>query len=144
MQLMTINRILCVASLKLLQSYLRGTLTKEEFQEKAEEMRATCQSEIMTSGAVQKLAQLVGDKPMLPSACNGGNCCGMHRWGTGGMKESEDNCEGWQLMSLAVDSGAAETVIPYDLISGHGIHETESSRAVNAKPRGLMIGTPSY
>ena len=33
----------------------------------------------------------------------------------------------WQLLELAVDSGAAETVIPHDLVLGHPIVETEAS-----------------
>ena len=35
---------------------------------------------------------------------------------------------GWQKVSMAVDSGAAETVIPHTLVAGHPIFETEASR----------------
>ena len=35
----------------------------------------------------------------------------------------------WQRLSVAVDSGAAETVIPYNLIGGHAIMETDASRS---------------
>ena len=34
----------------------------------------------------------------------------------------------WQLLSVAVDSGAAETVIPYNLIKGYPVRETDASR----------------
>ena len=34
----------------------------------------------------------------------------------------------WQKIALAVDSGAAETVIPHDLVISHQIMETEASR----------------
>ena len=36
--------------------------------------------------------------------------------------------DGWQKVSMAVDSGAAETVIPHTLVTGHPIRETEASR----------------
>ena len=35
----------------------------------------------------------------------------------------------WQLLSVAVDSGAAETVIPYSLIKGYPVKETEASKS---------------
>ena len=37
--------------------------------------------------------------------------------------------DGWQLLSMAVDSGAAETVIPHRLVSQHPVRETRASRA---------------
>ena len=36
--------------------------------------------------------------------------------------------EGWQKISMAVDSGAAETVIPHTLVTAHPIRETDASR----------------
>ena len=36
--------------------------------------------------------------------------------------------DGWQRISLAIDSGAAETVIPHKLVMGHPIHETSASK----------------
>ena len=36
--------------------------------------------------------------------------------------------QGWQKVSVAVDSGAAETVIPHTLVMGHPIMETDASR----------------
>ena len=36
---------------------------------------------------------------------------------------------GWQLLSVAIDSGAAETVIPHTLITSYPVEETEKSRA---------------
>ena len=35
---------------------------------------------------------------------------------------------GWQLLSIIIDSGAAETVIPHKLIQGYKIQETKDSR----------------
>ena len=35
---------------------------------------------------------------------------------------------GWQLLSVAIDSGAAETVIPHRLVGQHPVRATESSR----------------
>ena len=35
----------------------------------------------------------------------------------------------WQLLSVAVDSGAAETVIPHKLVTSHGVIETDASRS---------------
>ena len=36
--------------------------------------------------------------------------------------------EGWQLLSMAIDSGAAETIIPHRLVSQHPLRETNASR----------------
>ena len=36
---------------------------------------------------------------------------------------------GWQMITMAVDSGAAETVIPHTLVMGHLIMETEASKS---------------
>ena len=37
--------------------------------------------------------------------------------------------DGWQRISMAVDSGAAETVIPHKLVTSYEIQDTEASRA---------------
>ena len=36
--------------------------------------------------------------------------------------------DGWQLLSMAIESGAAETIIPYRLVSQHPLRETDASR----------------
>ena len=36
---------------------------------------------------------------------------------------------GWQMITMAVDSGAAETVIPHTLVMGHPIMETAASKS---------------
>ena len=36
--------------------------------------------------------------------------------------------DSWRLMSVAIDSGAAETVIPHRLVTQHQLHETNASR----------------
>ena len=36
--------------------------------------------------------------------------------------------DGWQLLSVAIDSGAAETVIPHRLVGQHPLRDTESAR----------------
>ena len=42
-------------------------------------------------------------------------------------QEFEDT-EGWQRLSIIIDSGAAETVIPYKQIKGYAVQETEDSK----------------
>ena len=46
-----------------------------------------------------------------------------------GKRDIFTRTDGWQLLSIAIDSGAAETVIPHTLITGYPIEETEKSRA---------------
>ena len=46
-----------------------------------------------------------------------------------GRDKSWERRDGWQLLSIAIDSGAAETVIPHTLITGYPVEETQKSRA---------------
>ena len=43
------------------------------------------------------------------------------------LKQANTDAKEWQVLSLAVDSGAAESVIPHLLINEHPIRETEAS-----------------
>ena len=54
-------------------------------------------------------------------------CC----WAFGGysLNEVGKTQDGWQLLSMAIDSGAAETVIPHRLVSQHLLKETNASRS---------------
>ena len=44
------------------------------------------------------------------------------------MNEVGKTHDGWQLLSMAIDSGAAETVIPHRLVSQHLLKDTDASR----------------
>ena len=43
-------------------------------------------------------------------------------------KQKSQDIGGWQLLSIIIDSGAAETVIPYKQIKGYKVQETEDSK----------------
>ena len=43
-------------------------------------------------------------------------------------KQKSQDTGGWQLLSIIIDSGAAETVIPYKQIKGYKVKETEDSK----------------
>ena len=43
------------------------------------------------------------------------------------LKQAKTDAKEWQVLSLAEDSGAAESVIPHLLINEHPIRETEAS-----------------
>ena len=43
-------------------------------------------------------------------------------------KQTSQDTGGWQLLSIIIDSGAAETVIPYKQIKGYKVQETEDSK----------------
>ena len=46
------------------------------------------------------------------------------------VKNAAEKCEGeWALMSLAIDSGAAETVIPHTMVTEYPVVETPKSTA---------------
>ena len=51
-------------------------------------------------------------------------------WAFGGpqLNEVGVGADGWQLLSVAIDSGAAETVIPHRLVGQHPLRDTEASR----------------
>ena len=48
--------------------------------------------------------------------------------------------DGWQLLSGAIDSGAAEVVIPHRLVGQHPLRDTEASR--NGKCYASATGQP--
>ena len=50
-------------------------------------------------------------------------------WTVDGYELNEHNMieDGWQLLSIAIDSGAAETVIPHRLATQHRMLETDAS-----------------
>ena len=73
---------------------------------------------------------LVSDKPQLATATGPRGptgCC----WAFGGysLNEVGKTQDRWQLLSMAIDSGAAETVIPHRLVSQHPLKETNASRS---------------
>ena len=90
----------------------------EDFKARANMMRRECNAErasinqqhVPTNNDDKKM--LINDRPvhLMPTIAS--------------VSESE-----WQLLSLAVDSGAAETVIPHMLVQGHPIRETDASRS---------------
>ena len=63
-------------------------------------------------------------------------------WAFGGpqLNEVGVGADGWQLLSVAIDSGAAETVIPHRLVCQHPIKDTEASR--NGKCDASATGQP--
>ena len=70
------------------------------------------------SSSSQYARVLMADKPLLATTTGPGGptgCC----WAFGGysLNEVGKTQDGWQLLSMAIDSGAAETVIPHRLIS---------------------------
>ena len=83
-------------------------IANKDWLEAANLKRMQCQAEI-ESGKATKV--LYGERPInaIPNA--------------------ETKRNGYQILSIAVDSGAAETVIPHDLVRHHRIHETDDSRA---------------
>ena len=86
---------------------------KQQFAEDAEKIRATCMAERAAAEASQGLNNvrtLVEDKPVNQ------------------INEVATSHEGWQLLSMAVDSGAAETVIPHRLVTQHPIMPTRDSQ----------------
>ena len=112
--------------------------TPAEFKAEAERVRAICiaerleaESSSTKTDTQHSLAPpvLLADKPMA-ELDRMGPC-----WAFGcshGMPQLNElgktRC-GWQLMSVAIDSGAAETVIPHKLVSQHPIMETKASRS---------------
>lgn len=88
-------------------------LDDEDFQDKAENIRKECYSERSKSEARVTLHH---DRPI----------CAVPQQAEEPWKSW---CPGWQYLSLTVDSGAAETVIPHMLVQDHPIHETQASRS---------------
>ena len=81
---------------------------KEEWMKTADEIRRNCYDDI---GMSRPTTRLHGERPVKQLA------------------QASTIDQGWQVLSIAVDSGAAETVVPYKLIRNHPIHETEASRS---------------
>ena len=84
-----------------------------EFNHRADEVRRECLAErgdLNSEHNVNRCQRLCADRPLnaVPAARVQG--------------------EEWQILSLAVDSGAAETVIPHMLVQDHPIRDTEASR----------------
>ena len=90
-----------------------GNELDEDFHDKAENIRKECYSERSKSEARVTLHH---DRPIcaVPQQVE-------EPW--------KSWCPGWQYLSLTVDSGAAETVIPHMLAQDHPIHETQASRS---------------
>ena len=92
------------------------------FEEKAELVRNECMAERI---ALEK--EKTGDgKPM--TLCNEGPLCDINSYANNSV-HAQYGPNNWQRVSMAVDSGAAETVIPYKLVRSYPIRETEASRA---------------
>mgnify|MGYP001146710354 FL=1 len=89
-----------------------------DFNERANMMRRECHAERTDHGQHQEpkndknQQMLFNDRPInvMPSISS--------------VNEGE-----WQFLSLAVDSGAAETVIPHLMVQSHPIRETDASRS---------------
>ena len=97
----------------------------------AERIRMACLAERLAdeAGSSSQYARvLVAGKPLLATGPGGPTGC---RWAFGGysLNEVGKNQDGWQLLSMAIDSGAAETVIPHRLVSQHPLKETNASRS---------------
>ncbi len=91
-----------------------GHIAPLSFQERADAMRLECHADRAASQQAANMQVLHHDRPInaLPQA----------------MAPAQRDGR-WQLLSVAVDSGAAETVIPHKLVTSHPIHETDASRA---------------
>jgi len=88
-------------------------LDKEEFQMRAEYIRDECKKEREAASERQPLR-------------HGNSLCTMQQTST---RPWSTWCPGWQYLSLTVDSGAAETVIPHMLVQDHPIMETQASKS---------------
>ena len=92
----------------------------DEFKARAEDIRQACHQEraaLLQAQAPQPADQqrLYNDRPL----------CAVPQ-----TSEPWKNwMPGWQYLSLTVDSGAAETVIPHMLVKSHPIQETQASRS---------------
>ena len=88
-----------------------GHLCPLTFKEQAMLAREQCKAEREMAETVEPTQIMPGDRPINE------------------LKNEEKVYEqGWQRVSMAVDSGAAETVIPHTLVTGHPIRETDASR----------------
>ena len=83
----------------------------EELKSEAILIREQCLAELQAEEVSSAVKPLCHDRPVRALA------------------EAKTIEEGWQILSIAIDSGAAETVIPFKQIKNHKIYETEASRA---------------
>ena len=100
-----------------------------EFKDEAERVRAMCMAERAElesrhTGNSSSPPVLLTDKPVETPT---GPCWAFSDPSVQ-LNELGMTTGGWQLLSMAVDSGAAETVIPHTLVTGHPIRETDASR----------------
>ena len=96
---------------KLIGGVLATVAEKEDFLDKAEEIRRDCQRERQVHAPATPLR---------------------HECPINAMNNSEEWAQwypGWQYLALTVDSGAAETVIPHMLVKDHPIYETTASKS---------------
>ena len=101
-----------------------------EFKDEAERVRAMCMAERAElesrhTGNSSSPPVLLTDKPVETPT---GPCWAFSDPSVQ-LNELGMTTGGWQLLSMAVDSGAAETVIPHRLVSQYPIRETEASKA---------------
>ena len=89
-----------------------ANVTNEEFKQKAKELRELCNEE-RREAEVKALTSMGGMMNIIGAAM-----------GQGSKRSGE-----WRKISVAIDSGAAETVIPHTLVPEHKIDETEKSKA---------------
>ena len=98
----------------------KNTQSETDFVNKAKDMRAQCRAETSAAEASSDAHQVkmtTSDRPILSTS-----------------RRHHKPCQpppGWQLLSLTVDSGASETVIPHDQIRGYEIRETSSTKGMN-------------
>ena len=98
------------------------------FRAEGERIRMACMAERLATeaGGGSHARELVTDKPLLATTA-GSDGAG---WTVGGysVNAAGKTQDGWQLLSMAIDSGAAETVIPHRLVNQHPLKETDASR----------------
>ena len=98
----------------------KNTKSETDLINKASDMRAQCKGEILAAEAsrdAHQVKMLTSDRPILNASSRHHTPC--------------QPLPGWQLLSLTVDSGASETVIPHDQIRGNEIRETSSTKGMN-------------
>ena len=104
----------------------------KDFKDEADRIRAICMAERVADESKpgdtvrpRSPPVLLADKPTEEPT---GSCWS---FGTGypSLNELGKTPCGWQLLSMAVDSGAAETVIPHRLVMQHPIRETAASKS---------------
>ena len=86
-----------------------------DFRERADLMRQECRAERVNMEARDGPIMLHHDRPLNAVPLNN--------------VEQLQNGGEWQCISIAVDSGAAETVIPHNLVKHHPIRDTDASRS---------------